>query len=233
MGPILKPLSLALLTVAGWGRAEDFSLKYAPKEGTTITYKLKGNMDISGVQATMDSTVSEKILKVDPDGTYSVQINTLDGKITYSGQEMNVPKNSSVTVYKANGEVVSVSGTQVDPTNTRAQNLTMLKRPDANVKIGDAWQVESKGDATANKPSLHGSFKLVGTEDVGTYHTLKIEATMSEGEVPLPGSTTTTFWLNKDDASIVKYECKYLNMPFPGAPTPMTGDLSMTRVDKP
>jgi hypothetical protein len=234
MGPILKPLSLVALAVAGWGRADDYSLKYTPKEGATVTYKMKVDMDITGNLATMDATVVQKILKVDPDGTYSVQDNTVDGKVVYSGSESAIPKNSTVHVYKPNGEVVSLTGQETDGNSLRVQRLTMLKRPDNNVKIGDTWQIESKADTAAvpPKPSLHGTFKLVGEETVGTYKTLKIEASLSEGDIPLPGNTTLTFWISKDDGSMVKSECKYVNLTFPGAPNPMTGSISMMRIDK-
>jgi hypothetical protein len=234
---LLKSIYFALATattaIPPVQQVQEYSLAYQPKEGSSMTYKLTGDMDLQGVQAQMTSTVVQKVLKVDTDGTYSVQSNTTGGQVQFSGQLMKIPLNQSVTTYKANGDILSVTGDQIDPSNLRAEMLTMLRRPDGKVKIGDSWQLEVKADAAAKSPSLHGSFKFVGEELVGTIPTLKVEAKVTEGDIANGGNTDTTYWLSKDDGSYVKYECHYVNMPFAGAPAPMSGSLSMMRVQKP
>jgi hypothetical protein len=212
---------------------DTFSLKFVPTKNSTVSYKINGTFDVQGQLATMDSTVVQKIISVDPNGTYSVQSNTVNGKVIFSGTEMPTQNNTVTIIYKVSGEPVSITGDLVDPLSLRVQNLTMLKRPDNNVKVGDAWLVDIKADAATDKPSLHGTFKLAGEEAVGVVQTLRVEATINEGDVKIPAHTVTTFWISKDDGSIVKYDCKYTNMQFPGAPLPLSGTLSMTRIEAP
>lgn len=230
MNLLTKPL-LVLLPALSLAKVDGYSLKYVPKEGATLRYMLSITMDLQGVQAKMDSNVEQKVLKVDPDGTYSVQSNTLSGKAVFGGQELQMPTSVSVTVYRANGEVVSISGAQVDPTSMRTQFLTMLKRPDNPVKASDTWIEDIKSDPVTKTPSVHGSFKFDGEEKVGSVDALKIEATVSEGDVATPGSTLESFWIDKADGSIVKYDCKFTNMPFPGAPGPISGTMAMVRAE--
>jgi hypothetical protein len=189
-------------------------------------------MDATSGEAKLESKILQKVLKVDPDGTYSMQSNTLAGTLEVSGEKLDMPKNSSVAVYKPTGEVVSISGDRVDQTIMRSQNLTMLKRPENMVKRGDTWTLTIKSDPASKSPSVQGTFTFDGEETIGSYQTLKVRSQVSEGDVPNPGSVIATFWVNKTDGSLVKEECKYTSMTFPGATAPLSGTLAMTRTDK-
>jgi hypothetical protein len=200
-------------------RTDDtYALRWTPKEGDAITYSTEGTLDINAAPAAFKSKVVLKVIKVDTDGTYSVQSNSLDGTVTYQGTEIAMQRPITVTLYKPDGEIISVSGQQTDPTSFRVANLTAFRRPDNPVKLGESWPFDVKADAKTGAVAAQGTFKLEDEETIGTYDTLK-------------GSVSGTYWVNKADGSLVKYSGKWTNISFSGAPTPISGSITMTRLN--
>lgn len=210
---------------------QSFGLKYQPKEGDTSKFKYDGVMELVGGQAFISGVVTQKVLKVDPDGTYTIQSSPGEGSLKFSGQTLPIPKYTSVTLYKSDGEIVNVSGEKTDATSIRYANLTMLRRPDKDQKIGDSWTMDLKSDTQNGSVPVHGLFRLESAEKIGKYDTLKISADIRETAGLDAGSSASTFWIDQNNGSIVKYQSKYTNVAFPGNPRPLSGTYNEARVD--
>jgi hypothetical protein len=209
--------------------AETYTLRWTPKAGDKLAYTTEASMQLNGAPSLIKSKSTEQVLKVDPDGTYSVQSSD-QGSVIFSGQEFPMPSTIKVTLYRPNGEIVSISGDQVDPTSYRAANLTILKRPDAPVAIGDTWTEDLKADPKSGAVEVKVLYKLDSIEKVGDTDALKIIATAQEAEGAEAGSVSAIYWISKADGSLVKYSGKWANVTFSGAPTPLSGTMTMTRV---
>jgi len=222
-GTLFAVAALAVAAQDGW------TLKRTPKEGEEMKFRLKASIDFSGTEITMTGLVVEKTLKVDADGTYTVQSEQRETKVSFAGQEMEPPSQGpSVSVYRANGEVVEIRGPETSPASYRMANLNNLFTPDKPVKVGESWTKEIKADSKTGAVDATATYKVVAEEKVGTLDTLKIEGKASEkgGEA---ASADFTIWVNKADASMVKMTGDWKNAPFPGAPGPINAKVEMTR----
>ncbi|HWD40262.1 MAG TPA: hypothetical protein VG944_15545 [Fimbriimonas sp.] len=229
-----KPLaSLVLAYVAGISSAgsDAASLKFSPKEGVSTSYSIDASLTINASPATMTSKMVEKIVKVDQDGTYSVQTDTDPGKIVYDGNSIDAPKSSSITVYKPNGEIVSMTGDYSDASSLRSLDLTILLRPDMPVNIGDKWEENLKTDPKTGAVAVHGTYTLDGEEKIGTHDAWRVVGSLREVEGTDPGSNEFTYWVSKEDGSVLKCSSKYSNVVFPGGQGPLSGTITYTRVD--
>jgi hypothetical protein len=225
--------ALLASTVAGFPAAprdDAYSLLWKPKEGDAVTFAHQADFDIGGTQATLKSKTLEKVLKVDADGTYSVQSSTLDGTVTYLGQQIPMQKPVTVTLYRPNGEVISISGDQVDASSYRAANLGLFRRPDSPVKVGSTWKFDLKADSKSGTKAVSATYKVDGEEKIEDYDTLRITAENRELEGTDAGSISATYWVNKADGAVIKIIAKWSNVTFAGAPSPISGTMTTTRV---
>ncbi len=220
-------ISLAAMSAATDGA---FSLRWKPKEGDAITYSTEATFDVGGTQASIKSKTLEKVLKVDADGTYSVQSSTLEGMVTYLGQQIPLRKPITVTLYRPTGEVVSITGDDINAVSYRSANLTMLRRPENPVNVLDKWSTEIKGDPKLGSIGMKGSYTVEAEEKVGEFDTLRVTAVNKEQEGTDAGTVEATFWINKADGSVIKTTAKWTNVTFPGAPAPVSGTITTTRV---
>lgn len=229
---IVSRLLLAAIGLPGTfaGHADTYSLRWTPKPGDKMSYTTEATLDINGMPGTLKTKSTEQVLKVDPDGTYSVQSSLDEGSVIFNGQQFPMQKSLKVTLYHPNGEIVSITGDQVEASSYRSANLAMLKRPDSPVAISDTWTEDLKADAKSGTVAVHGSYKLDSIEKVGDVDTLKIIAMTKETEGEETGAIDAVYWISKADGSLVKYLAKWTNVTFAGAPAPLNGTLTMTRI---
>jgi hypothetical protein len=209
--------------------AQTYALRWTPKAGDKLKYSSDATFTINGQPSTFTSKSTELVLKVDPDGTFSVQSSVDEGSAIFQGQQFPMPKTIKVTLFKPSGEIVSITGDQVDASTYRVDNLSMLKRPDTSVAVGDTWTEDLKGDPKTGAIGIHGLYKLDSLDKVGDDDALKVTASTRETEGAEAGTVDATYWISKADGSLLKYIAKWSNVTFAGAPTPLSGTLTMTR----
>lgn len=221
-------LGLAAMTFAA---VDGYLIKMTPKVGDVVKYKLKASLEVMGQQAKVTAITSEKVTKVDEDGTYTVESTQSDLKVQLGEQEIEPPASgATVEVRKANGTLVEIRGENVDSNSYRMNALSALVPSDKPVKVGDTWTNDVKSDAKTGAVAAKAEYKVIGEEKVGDYETLKLKVTVKETEGSEPASSEFTLWLDKANWTMVKLDGKLINAPMPGAPTPVTANMTLERV---
>jgi len=220
-----------LATAASANLADDtYSLKWSPKEGDTATYTEEGTFSVNVGDATLKGKLVEKVIKVAPDGSYTVQFTPQDGTVTYQGTAVPTGRTITLTTYKADGEVLSVTGEHANAQSTRYANLSAFKRPDNPLKVGDSWNFEVKADPKNGVVAVQAIGHLVDAEKLGAADALKVTLSSHETDVTQPGSIDTTYWIDQHDGSLLQYQAKWNAVSFPGAQNPLSGTMSMEKV---
>lgn len=228
--------AFALGTLAHAGALKPFedtySLKPTMKVGDVLKLKVAGELDLGGQSIQYKALVTSKVLTSD-DKSYSVEQLQSDVNIVVGGQDMGnagqEPQPVTFT-YDNRGVITGIKATDDRMTGADAYRASALETfyvPENPVKMGDSWTYKS--DKVENKwNALQIDYKLVAAEKVGSTDTLKIEfkAKETSGTAGQEG----TVWLDAKDFTLVKREAKYTQFPIPGAPAPIDGKMTFTRV---
>lgn len=221
---------LALAAFATAAAVQGFTIKRTPKDGEQLKFRLKADLEISGIQANLEGVTSEKTIKIDPDGTYTVESAQSDIKVLVQGQEIpSPPSPPQIVVYKADGSIAEIRGEGIDANAYRVANLNAFFEPGKPVAVGESWVKELPADTKLGTPATKAEYKIVGEEKVSDYDTVKITSNVVETAGSDAASNVATIWLNKADWTQVKVEGKWTNAPIPGAPAPVNATYSLTR----
>ena len=223
-------LLVMALSVAAFAVQDAVSIKRVAKAGDSAKYRLKADIDFQGMEATFTALVVEKITKIESNGNFIVESSYSEGKVVFSGQEMDAPGTTSTYTYKPTGEVVDIKAETVDSNVYRTANLTSFMVPDKSVKVGDEWTTEIKKDEKTGALAAKGTYKVEAEEKVGDFDTFKVKYSTKETDGGDAAASCEGFaWVNKKDGSMVKTEGAWKNMPFPGAPAPLNAKFSLVR----
>ena len=102
--------------------------------------------------------------------------------------------------------------------------------PGKEVNVGDTWTYDFKADAKTGAVAAKATFKVLGTEKVDKWDTLKIQATVKELDAD-GASAESVMWLSTTDWDAVKMESKWTNVPVSGAPAPVNAKVTINRVE--
>lgn len=221
--------SVALAGIAGAGLYQAVTLKRAPKVGESAKFKLTGTFDFSGQEIAVSGLSTEKVVAVEGD-TYIVESASTDTKVSVGGQEMEQPNSTTKTTYKLSGEAVKIEGEQVSSANYRIDNLTGLHLPTKPVAVGDSWVYEVKANDATGAAAVKVEYKVVGTEKLLGFDTLKVEFSGKESGVDTPGSVKGTVWIDVATSLQVKNDAVWTDLTFPGAPVQLSGKITLVRV---
>jgi hypothetical protein len=226
---VLVAASLAVAGVAGAGIFQAITLKRVPKVGEVYKYSLKGTFDFSGMEISVSGLSTEKVLAVEGD-TYTVESASTDTKVSVGGQEMEQPAATTKTTYKLSGLATKIEGDEVSSTNYRIDNLSGLHLPEKPVSVGETWTFEQKASDTLGTPAVKVTYKAVALEKFLGFDTLKVEFESKESGNDTPGTMKGIMWIDTATATYVKSEAAWTDITFPGAPVPLSGKLTMTRI---
>jgi hypothetical protein len=228
-------IGVAVLSAAAFAAVQGLSVKRTPKDGQTIKYKMEGQIDVQGLQIGLKGTMQEKVTRVDANGNYAVEQQTLEGKATLpDGNEMDMPAGTATTTtYTADGQVVEIKGGNEDGTSYRMAALGLLVDPGKALNVGDKWTHTVKADAKTGAVAATAEYTVLGEEKIGAFDTVKIKANVKETEGGEPAASESTVWIDKKDGSTVKAESKWIKAPFPGPAGPMIIDatIKLNRVE--
>lgn len=223
---------VALVALAAVALAQDsFKLRRTPTVGETVTMRLTADVEVMGMNAVFTAKVTEKVTKVDENGNYTVESTQGEGKVKFGDQEMDAPAGTpTTTLYSAGGEVLEMTGDQVNADAFRIANLSAINVPDKAFAKGDKHDYEIKASEKNGNTAGKGSLEVLGTEKVGDWDTIKIKYTYKETSGAEPAEGSGTIWLSAKDKSMVKYEGEYKNAPFPGTPGPINAKIKIERI---
>ena len=223
-------LMIAALSMAAIAIDDAISLKRAAKAGDVAKYRLKADVELQGMEANFTTLITEKVSKVESNGNYVLESTQSDGKVSFSGQEMDVPGSVQTFTYKPNGEVVEIKAENVDASVYRTAILTSFIFADKAVKVGDDWTFEIKKDEKTGTVPAKQTYKVEAEEKVGDVDTFKVKFSTKETEGgDSAASCEGTAWISKKDSTLVKSEGVWKNVPFPGAPGPINAKYTMAR----
>ncbi len=223
---VIGAVVLSALALAAF---DGFSIKPIVKVGDVHKYKMTGKFELGGMEYEYSATSTQKILKVDASGSWTQKEDVSDIKLNGEEPPGGAGPGGAATTFSPKGEVQGLEGENIDATAYRSANLAMFIYPDADVKAGDTWTYDIKADAKKGIVACKATFTLVGEDKVGAIDTYKVKFLAKEVGTDAAASEGT-IWINKADGSVVKYTTKWTNMPVPGAPVPISGDVSLVLV---
>ncbi len=233
----------ALVAVAAVGMAQaaattgqapaTYSMKRVPKVDDVLKMRMTGEVSVAGQQVSITTLITEKVTKIDANGDYTIESSQTEGKIKFGGQEMAMPSQpASTTKYNANGDVLEIKGDKPTEANEyRLANLSNIHTPDAPVAEGGTWTYTAKADSKTGAVAYTATYKIIGTEKIGSHDSVKLTATIKEAEGAEPASSENTVWLDPQTYDAVKVESNWTNAPIPGAPGPVSGKITLIRED--
>ncbi len=228
----LKIGGIAILLAAATAYAIDgVVLKYAFKKDSVTKTRIKGSLEIQGMEVTIDMVNQTKVKEVADDGTATLEDGLLEGKASVGGQEIDIPaQGASLVVMKPNGEVKEIRGDNVNDDSYRLQNLMSFIPPTEAVSVGSKWKREVAANKDTKAPAVKSDYEIVAEEKVNDVDTFKINYKTVETEGSEPASTEGTLWIAKEDCGLIKANSTWTNVPQPGAPVPITGKFTLERI---
>ena len=231
-------LPLGLLAVSALAlAAQAMTLKWTPKTGDKMTYKVTGTFDLAalGGEIKLTGTQAEEVKSVDADNI--VVANTSKMTANAMGNEIPVPEATETVTTKLDGTVTEVKVNDAVATGSamRLARVTMFIWPSKPVAVGDSWTAEGTKDEKADVPGYKIDFKLVGDEKVDTFDTWKVSVEGGETEGETKTKISGTVWIDKKDGSVVKSLSKLTDAVFPGSANagveipPLSGTMEIVR----
>lgn len=228
----LKFSGIAILLVAATAYAMDgVVLKFVAKKDEVQKVRVKGKIDIQGIEATVDMVNQSKVLEVAEDGTISTEEKMVEGKYSVNGAETEMDPSKAMTmITKATGELKEIKGDDVVEGMYRAHNLMGFIPPTEAVQVGSKWKKEYAANKDTKAPAFKTECTILGEEKIDGTDTFKIQFKNSETEGSDPASIEGTIWIEKANCSLVKATQKWVAVTMPPSPFPITGSFTMERV---
>lgn len=229
--PIRVITVLTVAALAALSLAQSVSLKRVAKEGDVAKYKMRAEVDIQGMSATVSLNMNEKILKIADNGDITTESSQTDLKVKLGDQDVDAPQNDApqVTVSKATGEVVELKGDMVDGTAYRMAAMSSFYMPGKDVAVGDSWETKIAKNDKLGIVAATAKYKIEKTEKVGDFDAVQITFEYKETEGNEPASASGKIWISTKDGSMVKLDGEWKNAPFPGAPMPINAKVVIER----
>jgi len=220
---VVATIAVAAISLAAY---DGFSLKRTLKAGDVLKYKQTGKFDIQGQQFEFEAVATEKIVKVEDNGSYVQNESTGDMKIN----GMEVPPGqgapgASTTTYSPKGEITEIKTEQMDANTYRFANMALFILPENDVKAGDTWTYEVKADEKKGIVAAKAKYTFVGEEKVGKDDCLKVKSNVTETGSS-PASSDGTVWIRKSDKVMVKMVAKWADVPVPNAGA-ISGEITL------
>ncbi len=230
LGKSTALLLTALAGIAATSKADDFSLKPKPKSGDTAEYTVSAEFQADQGAIKFNEKMIQKITAVNADGSFVKTIASNGITIDIGGQVITPNDNSITEVFLANGHVKTITAdAAVDAASYRIANLEAFQAPDTPVKVGDEIKFDIPADKTLGTPAATADYKVVGTEKVKDWDTVKLTYTSAETEGETKSSMSGSLWLNAADGSAVKSDGKWKDVQPPQSPFPLTGTYKVER----
>lgn len=223
-----------LVAVCAFAAADGpVTLKYTPKVGDTLKFKLTAEMELMGTSATVTGTVEDKVSEVATDGGYTVESSSTNMVGNFGGQEMPVPDSKSTSKYSATGTLLDIQGEEVAGSSAadawRRANLANFIYPTTPVKTGDTWTSSVTADAKTGAVASTTTYSVDSFEKIGSHDTVKVKFTSKETAGDTPASSDGFVWLDVKDGTQVKVQVTWSNVPMMG--NPISGKVTMERID--
>ena len=228
----MKFAGIGLMLVAAAAFAADaVVLKMVFKKDQVTKYRYKGSLDFSGQAIEVSLLLKEKVKEIDDKGNATLEQETIEGKVTVGGQEMEIPATpATVLTVKPNGDIMEIKGSdQVNGDVYRYQNLMSFYPSSDSVTLGSKWVRKGAANKDTGAVAFSASYEILGEEKIGELDTFKIKYRIVETEGNDPATNEGTVWVNKTDCGLIKATSKWSNVTMAGSPMPINGEFAISR----
>ncbi|MDW8107745.1 MAG: hypothetical protein RMK45_09745 [Armatimonadota bacterium] len=211
IGAIALLLSISL--------AQEYTLKLSVKEGDTFKYKATMELDFGGQQVLVNFTTTNKVLKVEQDGTIQMESTTSETMVKFGDQEMSQPGPPPIKVsFKPNGAIAKVEG--------EANSAFMFQSgwavfPDKPIKVGDKWNSTLK----VGEFEIKYEYELASVEKVGDAEALRIKFTASSASTSL--NSNGFMLIDAKNGMMLRMETQFKSMQVSESFPPFDGTFKM------
>jgi hypothetical protein len=228
----LKFGGIAILLAAASAYAIDgVILKYAFKKDSVAKMRIKGTIEMQGMEISINMVNISKVREVSEDGTITLEDSMSEGKVVFGGQEMDIPATpGTVILMKSTGEIKEIKGEDINEGVYRVQNLMGFIPPTEAVQVGSKWKKTVGANKDTKAPAFSAEYTILADEPVDGVPAFKIQFKNMETDGSDPASMIGTVWVDKANCSVLKSSTKWANVPMPGAPMPISGNFTMERI---
>lgn len=230
-----RVIGFVLLGVAAVAMAaqDGFKLSRAPKVGDSSKFELKASLAVQGMDVLFSATVSDKVVKVEEDGGYTIESSRSNVKIVLGGQEMpggDQAAGTGTTKFSASGELLDLTGEGAGADGMRMAMMSNFIAPKGPVKAGDKWSHEYKATEKNGNVAGLAEFEVVGAEKIGEFDTVLVKWSYKETTGSAPATSAGKVWLSAKDADVVRLEAELKGAPLEAAGGPVDMKVTMNRV---
>lgn len=228
----IKFASAAALLLAATAFAIDGTvLKPVFKKDEVSKLRIKGKLQIQGMDIEVTLVNQSKVVEVAEDGTATLEDGMLEGKVNFGGQEMDIPASPTTKVIiKPTGEIKEIRGDGVDGGVYRVQNLMSFVPPVEGVKVGSKWVRNIAADSNSGAEAMKAEYEIKSEETINGTDVFVIDYKHSETAGAEPASMAGTMWIAKSNCGLVKGISRWTNVPMPGAPQAVSGDFTFEKI---
>jgi len=210
---------------------ENVALKRVPKRNEETVYQTVLEVEMQGQKITLFSTLNEKILTVQANGSYTVETRYSNTHRSTNDTDTEFAVEPDVMTFAPTGEIVAIRS-KATPALYRGANLMGIYLPEAPVSKDGGWKKLVKGDPKLGTVDLSAEYKVVGFEKVGSFDCIIVNGTIKELTGQTPASAEQTIWLSTADATLVKRTVTLKNLPTDKKAEPIvSAKLTVTRVE--
>ncbi|MEN3002323.1 MAG: hypothetical protein ABDI19_10865 [Armatimonadota bacterium] len=173
---LLLLVVLAGIAGGGWWwleRNREYPLRLQLKAGDTLRYAFEMNLSAQGQTVEMSLITTQKVLKVQKDGSFVIRTQMESGTYKMNGMSMPAPSTPPQTdTFRPNGQRVRTRRFA-----SPLEGVMEMHYPDQPVKIGSRWkQLQRAPDGSA----IEAEYEVVKRERVRQHDTLKIAVTVRD-----------------------------------------------------
>lgn len=219
-----------ILSLGFTGLSNDYDISPKYKVGDSFTYKVAGNFEVMGTEASMNGTTTSKVIEVQDDGSIVMESSMGSMVIQVMGEEMELPAMPATRLtLSRNGELITVSGG--DPAMMegfgRQANMNTFIWPEGPVKIGDTWTHEFKANSETGGVPATVTYKVLEETSVIGANALAISVDFKE-TASGGGSMKGVIWMEIGTGIMLQTDVEMTNVTYAGSPFPISGGSTVT-----
>ena len=208
--------ALAAVALATATINDSVTLKRVVKVGDVHTWKLNVDMDFQGTEVNITADITEEVLKVNEDGSFTVTEMQENQVIIMAGAEQAGPEAPAVkSTVAASGQILKIESTQMDPDAYRFASLMIVMWPTKDVDVGSEWKVETKADSEKGTFDMTYEYEIVERGDLLGHDCFKIDFKTEETSGG-SASSEGTIWIDVKTGLTVKVDGDMYSAPMMG-----------------
>lgn len=185
--------------------------------GDDFVYTINSESTSQGAKLVFTGTDTQRVTRVSPDGTYTVESTVTAATVKLNQQEpVPIPEQPpTTTTYAADGTIQSIQSAAV-ASPYRYALMTMFIAPDKDVKRGDKWTRDFSADQQRGTVGSRVEFTVDRMERINGVECYKIRVNYRETAGQRPATASGFIWISQADGWLVRSDLDLKNAPSDG-----------------